>query len=249
MCEPDLGFAVLVLAKDHIHGSAPPIGRVRVRAHEQRYVVVLSGSVDHELDDYLGEEGSETPAEEIVLDVEDKPVPAYRKLTRGVALAGMRRILGPRLLRGGPGRSDSPHAQPPVPVGTPGCHRGPARTQQALNPDRDVPGRPAGGGVQDVGRHTARLPGLDIRLGHVGSPPRSLRSRRPVILRSSSRTIFASVSASLPSRARKAVSISAALRPVAQIRNTWPNRSSYVLLPAASAARVSALASDTPACS
>src|SRR5262245_3821938 len=81
-------------------GSAPPIGGVRVRAHQQRHVVVLTGSVDHELDGYLWEERRETPAEKVVLDVEDQPVAAHRKVACELGLAGLRRVLGPRLLPG-----------------------------------------------------------------------------------------------------------------------------------------------------
>jgi len=57
-----------------------------------------------------------------------------------------------------------------------------------------------------------------------------------------------SVASSLPSRSRAAPSISAALRPVAKIRNTCPNRSSYAWLAATSAAEVAASARAAPAC-
>src|SRR5215218_10664552 len=92
-------------------------------------------------------------------------------------------------------------------------------------PDRNTLGGPTKAGVENVsadGTHDMTLP---------------RRSR--AILRSSSRTTAASVASSWVSRARRLASISAADRPVAQMRKTRSNRCSYSRLPSASAARSS----------
>src|SRR5665213_3718271 len=76
-----------------------------------------------------------------------------------------------------------------------------------------------------------------------------LPRRSLVILRCSSAAALSSICASLPIRCRSATSTSAAVRPVAEIRNTWPNRASYRRLNSASAAIVSSPAPTMPPCS
>ena len=54
--QPDLGLAVVALAEDEGHASAPSVGAVAERAEQQRDVVVLVGG-DGEDDGHLGVEG------------------------------------------------------------------------------------------------------------------------------------------------------------------------------------------------
>src|SRR5487761_1074917 len=90
-------------------------------------------------------------------------------------------------------------------------------------------------GIEHVGRNAHELSML-------------LRRSR-VILACSSAATLSSVAGSFSIRWRRAVSTSSALRPAAEIRKTWPKRSSYRRFPSASTARVSSLALMTPFCS
>src|SRR5947209_4334189 len=73
--------------------------------------------------------------------------------------------------------------------------------------------------------------------------------RRWAILRSSRFASSSSVCASLPSRLRSSPRISSASRPLAEIKNTCPNRSSYLRFSAASASSVAASAPSARRCS
>ena len=89
-----------------------------------------------------------------------------------------------------------------------------------LRLDRNAGGGPPGGRVEDV-RGERYGPGRHARHGSS-----NFASRSRVIFSSSSRTTARSASWPWPSRARSWPSMSWPDRPVAQIKNTWPNRSS-----------------------
>src|SRR3569833_2177931 len=109
-------------------------------------------------------------------------------------------------------------ADPAVVVGTALGDARPAVAVAAIQPDRHAARRPAPRGVQDMrGKAHAK----------------SFLSLSSVILTSSAWTTARSVPGSLRRRSRSSASISAASRPLAQIRNPCPPRSSYATLPAA----------------
>ena len=97
---------------------------------------------------------------------------------------------------------------------------------------------------------SAPTPRIILRVERGGATGRtSFSSRSRVICRCCSAASASSASGSFRRRARSASSISCALLPVALIRKSWPNRSSYSRLPRSSASRISSLAPAVPACS
>src|SRR6266436_1392868 len=111
----------------------------------------------------------------------------------------------------------------PVGVAPAGGELGPTVARAAGQRDRDARRGPPARDVQDVGRDAAH-------------ETTSLSSR--------SRVIFAC--SPVARRPRSAPSISSAVLPVAEIRNTCPNRSSYVRFPCARAASVARAAPSAP---
>ncbi len=94
------------------------------------------------------------------------------------------------------------------------------------------------------------MPGIMPPVRASGATGRTSFSRRSrVIWRCCSAASASSVAGSLSRRTRRASSISCALLPVALIRKTFPNRSSYSRLAASSARRTSSLVSAVPVCS
>src|SRR5207244_3454543 len=106
---------------------------------------------------------------------------------------------------------------------------GPTVARAARQRDRDAGRGPPPRDVQDVGRDAAH-------------ETTSLWSRSRVILACSSAAMRSSVVGSFVRRPRSAPSISSALLPVAEIRNTCPNRCWYVRFPCASAVSVATAA-------
>src|SRR5216683_3258896 len=102
---------------------------------------------------------------------------------------------------------------PALPVGHATAHDGPLATRRApAERHRQAGGRPPASGVEHVG-------------GHAHSA--SIRSSRSlVILRCSAAATSISAEGSLLMRCRRATSISPAVRPDAEMRNTWPKRAS-----------------------
>src|SRR5918995_550493 len=110
---------------------APPIGRVAIRAQQQRQMVVASRAGEAELDGHLREQRVLTEAGEVVPGCEDEPVRTRREVVAQVT-------------------------HPSVAVADPLADHLHGAIDEALQADGDTHGTATAGGVQDVRRDGAQ---------------------------------------------------------------------------------------------